>query len=431
MKNKPQLKKKPARKTATIGIMGLGYVGLIVAACLARMGNKVIAVDIDKKKIDEINRGHSPIFEPGIDEILKQNKIRATLNPQEMVEAEIIFICVNTPSNAEGAISLENVTEAAGQIASVLKTKKDYCTIIVKSTVVPGTTQEVILPILERSGKKAGKDFGLCMSPEFLREGRGLHDFMNPDRIVIGELDKKSGDVLRALYRGFQAPVLRVNLPTAEMIKYASNTFLATKLSFINEIGNICKKLDIDTYEVSQGMGFDERIGNKFLDAGIGFGGSCLPKDLKALIARARQLGYDPRLLEEVKQLNERQALKMLELLKKHLPLRGKNIGLLGLSFKPGTDDVKDSIAIPIARALLHQGSIVKAYDPQAMPNFKNLFPQIKYTNSKEILKCDAVLIITEWEEFNRLDYTRTKAVIDGRRVLKAKEALIYEGICW
>lgn len=233
------------------------------------------------------------------------------------------------------------------------------------------------------------------------------------------------------LYQAFNVPILRVSLKTAEMIKCASNAFLATKLSFINEIGNICKQLDIDTYEVAEGIGFDDRIGSKFLNAGIGFGGSCLPKDIKALIARSRQIGYEPKLLKEVCSLNERQGLRMIELLRKHISLKGKEIGLLGLSYKPGTDDVRGSIAIPIVEDLLKEGAAVKAHDPQAMQSFENLFAQIEYTVSEEILKCDAVLIVTEWEEFNRLDYSGTKIVIDGRRILKAKEARIYEGVCW
>lgn len=414
-----------------VSVIGAGYVGLVVAVCLAKMGNEVIAVDTDKKQIEAINSRVSPIYEPGVNEILSQVNIRATSNYQEIAGSEIIFICVNTPSKEDGSISLESITKATTLITSALKEKKDYYTIVVKSTVVPGTTREVIIPILESSGKKAGKDFGVCMSPEFLREGSGVYDFMNPDRIVIGEFDKKSGDVLCALHRDFDAPTLRVNLQTAEMIKYASNAFLATKLSYMNEIGNICKKLNIDAYEVAQGMCSDERIGSKFLNAGIGFGGPCLPKDIKALISRARQLGYQPKLLEEVDSLNERQGLKMIELLKNHIPLQGKDIGLLGLSFKPGTDDVKGSIAITITNALLEAGATVKAYDPQAMPGFKSLFPQIKYASPQEVLRCDAVLIITEWDEFSQLDYRGTKIVIDGRRVLKAREAPIYEGICW
>jgi len=414
-----------------VSVIGAGYVGLVVATCIAKLDNEVIVVDIDEKKIEAINGKVSPICESGINEILSQINIKATSNYQQIANSEIVFICVNTPSKEDGSISLEHIVEAATQIAPALKEKRDYYTIVVKSTVVPGTTEEVIIPVLESSGKKVGKDFGVCMSPEFLRAGVGLHDFMNPDRIVIGEYDKKSGDVLCTLYRSFNVPILRVSLRNAEMIKYASNAFLATKLSFINEIGNICKQLGIDTYEVVEGIGFDERIGSKFLNAGIGFGGPCLPKDIKALVARSRQIGYEPKLLEEVHNLNERQPLKMIELLKKHIPLKGKDIGLLGLSYKPGMDDVKSSVAITIADVLLKEGASVKAYDPQAIQSFKNLFPQIEYTTPEEVLKCDAILIVTEWEEFSRLDYRGAKIVIDGRRILKAREATIYEGACW
>lgn len=414
-----------------ISVIAAGYVGLVVAACMAKQGNEVIVVDNDEEKVKATNNKVSPLFEPGMDELLSQVNIRATLDYTQIVNSKIVFICVDTPSKEDGSIFLGNLVAAATQIASVLKGEKDYYIVAVKSSVVPGTTEEVVIPILESSGEKAGKDFGVCMTPEFLREGNGLYCFMNPARIVIGQYDKKSGDMLQALYVSFDAPVLRVSLKTAEMIKYASNAFLATKLSFINEIGNICKQLGIDTYQVAEGMGYDERIGSKFLNAGIGFGGPCLSKDIKALVARARQTGYEPKLLAEVCSLNERQRLRMLELLRKHISVRGAEIGLLGLSFKPGTGDVRGSIAITIAEALLKAGAAIKAYDPQAIPGFKRLFPQIEYTIPEEVLKCDAVLIATEWDEFGRLDYRRVKIVIDGRRLLEAREAGIYEGVCW
>lgn len=414
-----------------VSVIGAGYVGMVVAAGVAKLGNEVNIIDVDENKIKTVNSRLSPIYEPGIEEILGQTSIKASSDYQQIVASEVVFICVNTPSKEDGSIQLDYIVNAATQIAPVLKTKNDYCTIVVKSTVIPGTTGEVIIPILESSGKKAGNNFGICMNPEFLREGKGLHDFMNPDRIIIGEYDRKSGDVLGALYQGFGAPVLRVSLKTAEMIKYASNAFLAAKISFINEIGNLCKQLGIDAYEVAEGMGFDERIGSKFLNAGIGFGGPCLPKDIGALIYSAREMGYRPELLEAVHRLNEKQGLKMIDLLKKHTPVVGRNIGLLGLSYKPETDDVKNSMAIAITDALLEEGAIVKAYDPQAMPNFRSRFPQVDYTTPEEVLKCDAVLIITEWDEFGRLDYSATGIVIDGRRVPKAREAKVYEGICW
>jgi UDPglucose 6-dehydrogenase len=253
---------------------------------------------------------------------------------------------------------------------------------------------------------------------------------MNPARIIIGKYDSKSGDVLSQLYHSLEAPVMRTSLKAAEMIKLASNTFLATKISYMNEIGNICKRLDIDTYEVAKGMGFDDRIGNKFLNAGVGFGGSCLPKDLWMLTAKARELHYQPQLLEAVSQLNDEQALRMIDLLKRHVPLKGAVIGLLGLAFKPGTDDIRDSRAIIIAETLLQEGASIKAYDPLAADNFKELFPQISYVSGEEVLNADAILILTDWEEFSRIDYSG-KIVIDGRRVEKAMKARIYEGLSW
>ena len=223
---------------------------------------------------------------------------------------------------------------------------------------------------------------------------------------------------------------MRTHLKIAEMTKLASNAFLATKISFMNEIGNICKKLGIDVYEVAKGMGFDDRIGSKFLNAGVGFGGSCLPKDLGGLISKSRQIGYEPNLLQEVLNLNDEQALRLIELLKKHISLKDATVGILGLAFKPETDDVRDSRAIKIVQALLQEGAKVKAYDPMAMKNFKKLFPQIEYVTTDKVLNSDAIFIVTEWQEFSELDYTG-KVVVDGRRIEKARGARIYDGICW
>ncbi len=413
-----------------ISIVGSGYVGLVAGACFAKLGNKVTLIDIDSETIEAINKGIPPIYEEGISEILSQVHLEATSDYRQIVNSDIIFLCVGTPVNEDGSMSLEHITKATEQIATEVEGKREYYVVVVKSTVVPGTTEELVIPILERSGQKAGRDFGVCMAPEFLREGKAVYDFMNPMRVIIGELDKRSGDTLLDLHRNLDAPVMRTSLRTAEMIKVASNAFLAMKISYINEIGNICKQLGIDTYEVARGMAFDDRIGSQFLDAGIGFGGSCLPKDLKALIVKAKQVGYRPGILEEILRLNEKQALEPVQLLKKHVSIHGASVGLLGLAFKPGTDDVRDSRAIEIARVLLQEGAKVKAYDPLAMANFKKLFPQIDYVTIEEVLDCDAVLIITEWDEFKDLDY-RGKVVIDGRRIPKAREARIYEGVCW
>lgn len=413
-----------------ISVIGSGYVGVVTGACLAKLGNKVTLIDVDSEKVTAVNSGVSPIYEEGLDEILRELHIEASSDYQRTMDSEVIFICVGTPSNQDGSISSEQITEAAKQIAQVLTRKSDYCVICVKSTVTPGTTEELVIPILETSGKSVGIAFGVCMSPEFLREGKAIYDFMNPARVIMGEYDTKSGDMLLDLYRSFDVPIFRTGLKTAEMIKLASNAFLATRISFINEIGNICKKLGIDVYEVAKAMGLDDRIGSKFLNAGIGFGGSCLPKDLRILSTKSRQIGYEPKILQEVLDLNDEQALKLVELLKKHISLEDATVGVLGLAFKPGTDDVRDSRAIKIVETLLQQGARVKAYDPLAVENFRKLFPQIEYAAKEEILNCDGILIATEWEEFNQLDY-RGKIVIDGRRVLKATEARIYEGICW
>ncbi len=412
-----------------ISIIGSGYVGLIIGACLAKLGNKVILIDLDEKKIDAINSGVSTLYEEGLDELLSRTHVEASSDYQKIMNSKIVFLCVGTHSDKDNSISLEYLIQATEQVSRVLRDKKDYYVVTIKSTVAPGTTEGRIIPILQRWGRKVGKDFGVCMSPEFLREGKAVYDFMHPDRVVIGEYDSKSGDVLYSLFQNFNAPILRTNLRTAEMVKLASNAFLANKVSFINEIGNICKRLGIDTHEVAKGMGFDNRIGGKYLEAGIGFGGSCLPKDLKMLIAKAKQIGYEPKILEEVSNLNEKQALKPVELLKKYVSIKNATIGILGLAFKPGTDDVRGSRAIEIVEVLLGEGATIKAYDPLAMENFRKLYPYIKYVSKEEVLNCDAILIITEWEEFNGLDYTG-KIVIDGRRIIKAEEARIYERVC-
>lgn len=413
-----------------ISIIGAGYVGLVTGVCLAKLGNRVIFVDSDEEKVEAIRKGRCPIYEKGLEEILRTTKVEIACDLGHAIKTtEISFICVGTDTSNDGiSIDLKYVREVVDEIGKALN---NYHLIVVKSTVIPGTTEEVIIPLLEKHGKKASRDFGICVNPEFLREGDAIEDFLHPTRIIIGEMDTKAGDILTQLYRNFNCPILRSNLRTAEMIKYASNAFLAAKISLINELGNICKRLGMDIYEVAEGMGYDERIGNKFLNAGIGFGGSCLPKDLRALIAKSREIGYEPKILEEALNLNNKQPLRVIELLKRHIPdLKDRDIGILGLAFKANTDDIRESRAIGIVDALLKEGARIKAYDPLAMDNFNKLFPQLQYRNAENVLKCEAILILTDCEEFENLDYTG-KIVIDGRRVLKAKEAKIYEGVCW
>lgn len=389
-----------------------------------------------------INNAQPPIYEEGLEELMREfkGKYRATKDYRDAIlNSEVTFIAVGTPSREDGSIDLTYVKQAAEEIGKILKEKDNYHVVVVKSTVLPGTTENVVKPILEKeSGKKAFEDFGLAMNPEFLREGVALKDFLNPDRIVIGVQDERTKKVLEELYKPIDAPKLFTDIKTAEMIKYASNAFLATKISFANEIGNICKKLGIDSWKVFEGVGLDHRISPHFFRTGIGWGGSCFPKDVKALIRKAEEIGEDPIILKAVVEVNEKQPLKLIELLKKHVPeLRDKRIGVLGLAFKPNTDDVRETRAYVIVKKLLEEGAKVLAYDPQAMENFRRFYPdvgeQIEYVSSgKEVLeRSDAVLIVTEWPEFEELDYSG-KIVIDGRRVRKAEEtAEVYEGVCW
>ncbi len=425
-----------------ISIIGVGYVGLVTATCLAELGHNVTCVDVVKEKIDEINRAEPPIYEEGLDDLLKKNikrNLKATTDLNDAVMgSDISFICVGTPdkSDGSGGVDLKYIKSAAIGIGKILQETKDYHVVTVKSTVPPGTTDSLVIPLLEKySGKKVDKDFGVCMNPEFLREGKAIHDFMNPDRIVIGESDERAGNVLYELYGGFNCPKLRVSLKTAEMIKYTSNAFLAMKVSFIGEMGNICKNLGIDVYDVANGIGYDSRIGHKFLRAGCGWGGSCFGKDVRAIIAKAREVNCKPVLLEGVIKANEKQPLRMIELLKEKIKsLTGKKVGVLGLAFKPDTDDMRESPVIPIINELLRENAVVYAYDPKAMKNAKMIFgDKIKYMDSaKQVAdKSDAILVVTDWDEFKDKSLYVGKVVIDGRRVIEDTKGIDYEGICW
>lgn len=420
-----------------ISIIGTGYVGLVSGACFAKLGHNIICVDVDKEKVNKINNSISPIYEKDLTEILQKYKdnITATTSYEEAIKnSDITFICVGTPSLADGDIDLSYINKATISIAEEIKKKKVFHTIVVKSTVVPGTTQHHVLPLLEKhSNKKAGVDFGMGMNPEFLREGVAVDDFLHPDRVVNGFYDMKTKEILGKLYKDFSCPIVETNLTTAEMIKYASNCFLAAKISFINEIGNFCKKLGIDTYDVADGMGLDKRIQQSFLNSGIGWGGSCFPKDTKALRAWAKKEKIPCHMIDSTITTNEVQPLQLLKILKKHIPdLKGKTIAVLGLAFKPDTDDIRDTRAKPIIDKLVEEKAEIKAYDPQAMDNFRKIHPTINYCKTAEdaIKDVDAVLITTEWDEFRKLDYSGN-IVIDGRRVKEAENAKVYEGVCW
>jgi len=419
-----------------ISIIGTGYVGVVTGTCLAELGHSIIFVGRDKKKLDLINSGKSPIIETQLDQLLEKNKkrIKTTVDLSDAIrKTELTFICVGTPSKDDGSIDLQQIEDVSLAIGKSLYSDDNYHTIIVKSTVLPGTIETLVLPILEReSGKKAFLDFGIGSNPEFLKEGTAVDDFFHTDRVVIGVNDQKTKEVLEELYQPLNAPIFATTIRTSEMIKYTSNAFLATKISFANEIGNLCKKMGIDSYEVFKGVGLDSRINPHFFRSGIGFGGSCFPKDVRALIAHARTLGVDPQVLNAVIGTNENQPAKMIELLKRHIDIAGKTIGILGLAFKPDSDDIRESRAIPIIEALRREGAKIIAFDPVATDNFRHLFPDISYMKrANDVLNADAVLIVTEWKEFEDLDY-QGKIVIDGRRSGKAQqEATIYEGVCW
>lgn len=428
-----------------ISIVGTGYVGLPAGAGLASKGHNVTCIDIEEEKVDKINRGESPIYEENLPELLEkvvsEDKLKATTDTKKAVEgSDVTFLAVGTPMKDDGSINLEYIKQAAKDAAEGIKNKDEHHVFVIKSTVVPTTTEEKIIPILEEiSGKTAGEDFGVCMNPEFLREGTALNDFLNPDRIVIGELDEDSGETVERIYESFEAPTMRTSLRAAELIKYASNSLLATKISFINEIGNLCKKLGIDVYEVADGVGMDSRIERSFLNSGSGFGGSCFPKDVRALISFMEENGVEPRITRSTVDINKKQKTKLVELLEEKFDtLEGKSIAVLGLAFKPGTDDIRNSPAIPIIQDLKDKGSEVKAYDPEATDNMRQIHPDIKYTETyKEAMKdSDAALIVTDWEIFNQIsrgDIRKMKQpiLIEGRKINYNSLEISSEGICW
>src|SRR5659263_719789 len=425
-----------------ISVIGTGYVGTVSAACFAELGHEVICVDIDPLKIDMLNRGEPPIYEDGLSELLKKHvgkNLSATSDYDFAINnSDVSFICVGTPSDHDGKIDLGIVRAASASLGKAIRKKKGYHVIVVKSTVVPETTEKVVLQIIEKESGKSLGEFGIAMNPEFLREGKAVHDFMHPDKIVVGTLDKRSGDIVASLYSGLNCEVTRTNPRTAEMIKYVNNAFLATKISFSNEVGNICKELGIDTYEVMKAVGKDFRIGPHFLNSGAGFGGSCFPKDVKALIGKAHDVGYEPVLLRSVIAVNEIQPLRMITLLKNKLPdLGGKKIAVLGLAFKNDTDDIRESRSIPVIKELIEEGAQVCAYDKMAIENMKRIFPDIEYCNSAidALRGSDACLIMTEWNEFKSIDrefnVMKNRLIIDGRHMQIPRKDVDYVGLCW
>lgn len=439
-----------------VSVVGTGYVGLVSGVCLADKGHQIICVDVDQTKVDRINKGIPPIYEAGLEELLQKNiqsnLVATTDLRQAVMDSSLSLIAVGTPFDGN-EIDLRYIREVAHQIGTVLKDKNDYHVVVVKSTVVPGTTDDVVLPILEQaSGKKAGVDFGVGMNPEFLKEGEAIPDFMYPDRIVLGGIDERSLDALAELYNMFPGvDVIRTNTKTAEMIKYTANSLLATMISFSNEIGNLCAKVGVDVVEAMNGVHLDKRLtpilpsGERiipsfttYLAAGCGFGGSCFPKDVKALMAYGTKVGSPMKLLESVIEINEAQPQKVLDLLQRHIPnLEGQKIAVLGMAFKPGTDDIRESPALPVTKSLLESKAVVKAYDPIARHEAEKVFGNaVEFCDELKdtIAGVSAILIMTRWQNFQQLPellqhLENPPLVVDGRRMLDKTSVPKYEGI--
>jgi UDPglucose 6-dehydrogenase len=426
----------------TLSFIGLGPVGLCTAVCFATAGYKVIASEIDEEKIIQIKKAKPPFYEQNLEEklqkSLKSRNLRIVTNNEEAVlESDITFITVGTPSKADGSVNLGYVISASEDIGKALG-KKETHLVVVRSTVKPGATLSVVKPILEKnSGRKVGRDFLLCFNPEFLSEGNAIRGTLNPDYIAIGGYNRKSTETLESLYREFHKeklpPIIKTNIPTAELIKYANNAFLATKISLINTIANICEKTPgTDVTKIAEAIGKDHRINPYFLNAGLGWGGSCFPKDLKALIAYSKKLGYSPTLIQATHKTNQEQVKFTLQKIKNEFrTLKGKKIAVLGLAFKPNTDDMREARSIKIINQLLKQDAIIKAYDPMAVPKTKKILKErIRYASSAiECLKdADCAVLVTEWEEFKKLKpktfikNMRKPILIDGRRLYNPQE---------
>ena len=419
-----------------ISVIGTGYVGLVTGATLADLGNQVVCLDILEEKITMLNSGKSPIYEPGLDELLKKGLKNKNLSGSTEIEqnvrnSDITFICVGTPSDKNGNIDLSYIKSASSAIGRSLRDKNEKHTVIVKSTVVPLTTEEVVMPnILKKSGWKR-ENLGIGMNPEFLREGSAINDAQNPDRIVIGFADEIARKTLNELYEPYKCTKLECSPRTAELIKYASNSFLATKISFVNEIANMSNIWGIDFQEVAEGMGLDSRISSEFLRAGAGFGGSCFPKDVKALAAAAKNSKVESLMLKATLEVNDIQPKIIVKMAEDRLGvIKGKKIAILGLAFKPDTDDVRESRSEIVIRELMERGANVVAHDPEGMLNFKEII-DVKMNPTPELAteKADCVIIMTEWDIYKNLDLRlllermNGNVLIDGRRALNAKKA--------
>ncbi|MBU0533948.1 MAG: UDP-glucose/GDP-mannose dehydrogenase family protein [Candidatus Omnitrophica bacterium] len=410
-----------------ITVIGSGHVGLVTGACFAELGHDVICVDHDKKKLQTLKDGKIPFYEPGLDKLVHANYIEGRLSfsgdtISAVLASEIIFICVGTPSRKTGEVDMSAIKKTASQIAQALNGYK----LVVEKSTVPVETGEWILKTLKKQAPK-GVEFDVASNPEFLREGAAIHDFMHPDRVIIGVSSQKAASYLVQLYSPLNAPILMTDIKSAELIKHASNSFLAMKISFANMLANLCEKTGADVVKVAKGIGLDKRIGEDFLKAGIGYGGSCFPKDVSAFIHIGKKSGCNFKLIEEVRNINEERRMHFIKRLEKVIgKFKGKTIAIWGLSFKPETDDTREAPATYIIKELIKRKvKNIRAFDPKTMDNMKKIFPNIIYSKCpyEAIKGADALLILTEWKDFSHPDLLKIKAslkkpiIADGRNI--------------
>ena len=414
-----------------LSIIGTGYVGLVTGTCFAEVGHHVICVDNDAAKVKMLQAGGIPIYEPGLEELVKKNvaagRLKFTSSTADGVQqSDVIFIAVPTPPQPDGSVDLSYIERVARDIAAAMTSYK----IVVDKSTVPVKTGEKVAETIKRYCP-AKVEFDVVSNPEFLREGFAVGDLMNPDRVVIGVASQRPAAAMKEIYSPFKAPIIVTDINSAELIKHAANSFLALKISYINAIANICEAAGANVQEVANGIGLDDRIGRRFLNAGIGFGGSCFPKDLSAFIKISEQVGYEFKLLKEVQRINADQMERFIKKITDTLwVLKDKKIGVLGLAFKQNTDDVRSSPAIDLCQHLLKDGASLRVHDPKAMDKAKALLPNVTYVDDMNAVAegCDAIVVATEWDEFKQLDLARAKKsmthpiMFDGRNLFDPAE---------
>jgi len=427
-----------------VSIVGSGYVGTTAAACFADAGHRVTAVDVDESVVAAINGGDAPLHEPGLDDLLAAHggdRLRATTDYGAVRKTEVTLLALPTPAGPDGSIDTSVLEAAAASLGAALADKREPHVVGVKSTVIPGVTEERVAPtVADAAGATLGEGIHVATNPEFLREGSAVADFRNPHEIVIGAETDRAADRLEALYEPFRdddTPVVHAGTREGMMIKYANNAFLASKISLINDVGNVCKAYGVDAYEVADAIGLDPRIGARFLRSGVGWGGSCFPKDVAALIAAARDRGYEPPMLSAAVAVNDRQPERLLSLLDRHVDVAGERVAVLGLAFKPGTDDVRNSRAIPVIEGLRERGATVVGYDPVATDAMRERFPDVEYapTAADALAGASGAVVVTDWDEFAALDGAFDRmarpVVVDGRHIVTRRDGITYEGLTW